>query len=312
MKKLTIALISGGISSEREVSLASGDQVNLALDKEKYDVLRYDPKTDITKLVTDAGKIDAALIILHGPYGEDGTIQGMLDLLGVPYQGAGVLGSAIAMNKLASKQLYEKNDLLVPPYVVIDKQSANMPLNKAQELGLPVVIKPVSGGSSIGMAIVKKTGDLEKAVKSALLYDTQVLVEKYIEGVEVTAGIIGNEELKALPLIEVVPGSDYEFFDYEAKYKAGATNEICPARIDDTLTARIQNYAKTAHKALFCSGYSRSDFIIKGDEVFILETNTIPGMTPTSLFPQAAKAAGIGFSDLLDRLIELALEKNMR
>ncbi len=309
MKKLTIALISGGISSEREVSLASGDQVNLALDKEKYNILRYDPKTDIAKLAKDAERIDAALIILHGPYGEDGTIQGMLDLLKIPYQGAGVLGSALAMNKLASKQIYEKNGLLVPPYVVIDKNSRAMAGKKVKELGLPVVIKPVSGGSSIGMDIVRKTEGLEKAVENAFLYDTQVLVEKYIDGVEITGGVIGNEELKALPLIEIIPGRDYDFFDYEAKYKAGATNEICPARIDDKLTAKIQNYAKTAHNALFCKGYSRSDFIVKGRDVFILETNTIPGMTPTSLFPQAAKVAGMDFTELLDRLIELSLEK---
>jgi len=312
MKKLTIALIAGGISSEREVSLNSGRQVFEALDKEKYQVIQYDPKTDLGRLITDSPQIDAALIILHGKYGEDGTVQGLLDLLGIPYQGAGVLGSAAAMNKLASKQLYEKAGLSVPPYISVRKGDATDIQKNTEKLGFPLVIKPVNGGSSIGMSIVKSEASLKEAVDKSFIYDDTILIEKYIKGIELTGGVIGNNDLEALPIIEIIPGESYEFFDYHAKYTPGATREICPARIDDALTEKAQNYAKTAHNALFCKGYSRTDMILSGEEIYILETNTIPGMTRTSLLPLAAKTAGISFSELLDRLIQLGIEAHHR
>jgi D-alanine-D-alanine ligase len=309
MKKLTVALISGGISSEREVSLNSGHQVFEALDKEKYTVLRYDPKTDLPKLMADAPTIDAALIILHGPYGEDGTVQGMLDLLGIPYQGAGVLGSALAMNKLAAKQLYEAAGLRVAPYICVRRTDPFDVEACIETLGLPLVIKPVSGGSSIGMSIVKSREALMDAVQKAFEYDDHsVMVEAFIPGIEITAGVIGNDQLDVLPLIEIIPGEGYEFFDYGAKYTAGATQEICPARIDAALAEKARHCARIAHEALFLRGYSRTDFILKGDEFYVLETNTIPGMTRTSLLPQAAQAAGISFTQLLDRLITLSIE----
>ncbi len=307
MKK-TIALLAGGISSEREVSLKSGQQVYQALDKDKYEVRRYDPQTDLPKLMAEASQIDAALIILHGPYGEDGTVQGLLELLDIPYQGAGVLGSALAMNKLAAKQMYEKAGLPVPPYVVVMRASALDAEPAVQRLGLPVVVKPVSAGSSIGMSIVRADRELAPALEKALEHDAAVMVEAYIAGIELTGGVLGNETLQALPLIEIIPGQQHAFFDYEAKYTAGATQEICPARIDADVTQKAQQYAQTAHKALYCKGYSRTDMILRGQDIFVLETNTIPGMTPTSLFPQAAQAAGISFSQLLDRLIELGIQ----
>lgn len=308
MKKLTLALLSGGISSERDVSIASGNQVYEALDREKYSVMRYDPKTDLPQLVKDASKIDVALIILHGPYGEDGTVQGLLDLLGIPYQGSGVLGSAIGMNKLVSKQLYEKAGLPVAPYITF-KQSDTIDYKDCIErLGLPMVVKPVTSGSSIGLSIVKSEDSLQEAFGKAFAQDDDVMVEAYIKGIELTGGVIGNENLDALPIIEIIPGEGYEFFDYEAKYTPGATREICPARIDDAMTEKAQSYAKMAHRALFCEGYSRTDMILRNQEIYVLETNTIPGMTPTSLFPQAAGAVGITFSQMLDRLIELSLE----
>lgn len=308
MKKRTIALLSGGISSEREVSLNGGNQVFEALDKEKYDVRRYDPKTDLSRLVSDADQIDAAVIILHGPYGEDGTVQGLLDLLNIPYQGSGVLGSALAMNKLIAKQLYEKAGIPVPPYVAIRKGDDPDTPTCVTMLGLPVVVKPVECGSSVGMSIVRAEADLKKAVDKAFEYDDTVLIEAYIKGTELTGGVIGNNDPEALPIIEIIPDEHHEFFDYEAKYVAGVTQEICPARIDDALTEKAQTYAKMAHEALCCKGYSRTDMILKDGEMYVLETNTIPGMTPTSLFPQAAEAAGLSFSQLLDRLIDLSLE----
>lgn len=308
MEKLTIALLSGGISSEREVSISSGDQVYDALDHNKYDVIRYDPKTDLPQLVADASKIDAALIILHGPYGEDGTVQGLLDLLDIPYQGSGVLGSSLGMNKLASKYLYETSGLLVPSYVVIGKKDTLDADACVQRLGLPLVVKPVGSGSSVGISIVKSKDLLKEAVDKAFEQDSMVLIEAHIDGIELTGGVIGNDQLEALPIIEIVPSESFDFFDYEAKYTAGATNEICPARINDVMTKKSQEIAKTAHKALFCKGYSRTDMILKDQDIYVLETNTIPGMTATSLLPLAAGEAGIPFDQLLDRLIELSIE----
>ena len=307
MKK-TIALLAGGISSEREVSLKSGEQVYQALDKTKYDVRRYDPQTDLPKLVADAGEIDAALIILHGPYGEDGTVQGMLELLDIPYQGAGVLGSALAMNKLATKQMYEKWGLPVPPYEVVTRTASADPAQLVSKLGLPMVIKPANAGSSIGMSIVRSETELAPALEKAFEHDAVVIAEAFIDGIEVTGGVLGNDELQALPLIEIIPNQEHPFFDYAAKYTPGASQEICPARIDADATQKAQRYAQRAHKALYCKGYSRTDMILRGRDIFVLETNTIPGMTRTSLFPQAAQTAGISFSQLLDRLIELGIQ----
>ncbi len=307
MKK-TIALLAGGISSEREVSLKSGEQVYRALDKSKYAVRRYDPKYDLSKLMADASQIDAALIILHGPFGEDGTVQGMLELLDIPYQGAGVLGSALAMNKVAAKQIYEQQGLPVLPYMIELRHAPSAPEKLVDQLGLPVVVKPACAGSSIGMAIVSDVADLSSAMNIAFEHDATVMVEAFIEGTEITGGVLGNDTLLPLPLIEIIPGQDHVFFDYKAKYTPGATQEICPARIDATLTQKAQKYAQMAHQALYCKGYSRTDMIVRGKDIFVLETNTIPGMTPTSLFPQAAQAAGISFGQLLDRLIELGIE----
>ena len=309
MEKLTVALLAGGISSEREVSLNSGDQVYEALDKDKYDILRYDPKTDLPRLIQDAARIDIAMIILHGPYGEDGTVQGLLDLLNVPYQGSGVLGSSLAMNKAATKLMYEKAGIPVPAYVIFSRYDTIDADACAEKFGLPLVVKPVVGGSSVGMSIVRSTVDLLGAVQKAFEFDSAVIVEAYIEGVELTGGVVGNRKLEAYPIIEIIPDEAHDFFDYEAKYTAGITQEICPARIDEELTLKAQDYAKKAHRALFCRGYSRTDMILRDGEIYVLETNTIPGMTATSLLPQAAQAAGVDFTSLLDKLIELGMEE---
>lgn len=308
-KKLTVALLSGGKSAEREISLKSGDQVSQALNAERYDVRRYDPGHELPRLVREAGEIDVALIILHGRFGEDGTIQGLLDCLGVPYQGTGVLGSAISMNKIVSKQLYRQAGLPIPPYVVLERGCTPGQLDEViRELGLPLVVKPENEGSSIGLTIVREAGRLSHALQEGWKYDRRCLVEKYIPGLEVTASVLGNDSLEALPLIEIVPGDAYEFFDYEAKYTPGASKEICPARLSPEITAKAQDYAVRAHQVLCCRGYTRTDMIVAEDEVYVLETNTIPGMTATSLFPQAAAVAGLSFSAMLDRLIELAME----
>ena len=312
MKKIRLALLSGGVSTEREVSLNSGQQVFDALDKDKYDITRYDPKFDLLKLVTDAPEIDAALIILHGPFGEDGTVQGLLDLLDIPYQGAGVLGSAAAMNKLTAKQLYDRSKIPTPGYLAFDFTDDISIPEVVDTLDLPIVVKPACAGSSVGMTIVKTAEALEPAIKMGFDHDDTIILERYINGVELTCGVLGNQDTEALPVIEIIPGDNHEYFDYEAKYVAGETEEICPARIDDDLTQKVQELATRAHKALFLKGYSRTDMILKDGELFVLETNTIPGMTATSLYPQSAQVGGYSFSALLDKLIELAIEENKR
>jgi D-alanine-D-alanine ligase len=214
----------------------------------------------------------------------------------------------LAMNKLASKYLYEKANLPIPPYIAVNKGDRLDPQGWEKQLGWPLVIKPNAAGSSVGMTIVKSLDALQPAVEKAFFHDTTVLIEGYVAGIELTGGVVGNEKLLALPIIEIVPNDEHEFFDYEAKYTTGITQEICPARIDDEMTLKAQTYAKAAHKALFCQGYSRTDMILKDREIYVLETNTIPGMTATSLLPQAARKAGLSFSQLLDQLIQLGIE----
>lgn len=307
--KLTVALISGGTSGEREVSLKGGGKAAETLDPEKYDVIRFDPAIDLARLAAEAGSIDVALVILHGAGGEDGTVQGFLDLLDIPYQCSGVLGSAVAMNKLVSKFFYEKAGIPVPAYMGLrnpGEADAGLCIGR---LGLPVVVKPASGGSSLGMSIVRSGEAFSEAVATAFRHDSEVIVEQYLQGTEITGGVLGNTNPEALPIVEIVPKNGYEFFDYTAKYTPGETLEICPARIDDALAGKARETALAAHNALFLSGCSRTDMIIHEDCIHVLETNTIPGMTGNSLLPLAAAGAGLSYGQLLDRMIALALEK---
>lgn len=309
MAKMRLALIAGGTSDEREVSLRGALGVEKALDTDKYEVVRYDPATDLSRIAAEAATIDVAFLLLHGVHGEDGTIQGFLDLLGIPYQGAGVLGSALAMDKNLAKTLYVHAGLPVAPWVMAGPEDFTDNARIAGTLRLPYVVKPVRQGSSIGMSIVREIGQLAEALRLAGRHDSEIMVEQFIDGRELTVGVIGNEDLMPLPLIEIIPDSRFEFFNYEAKYQPGASKEICPAPVSEDVRRKAQEYAMTAHRALRLRGYSRTDMILADDELYLLETNTIPGMTPTSLLPQAAAEAGLSFSALLNRLIELALEK---
>ena len=309
MAKLRLALIAGGVSAEREVSLRGAAGVEQALNRDRYEVVRYDPATDLARIAADAANIDAAFILLHGVHGEDGTIQGFLDLLGIPYQGAGVLGSALAMDKNRAKVMYRLAGLPVAPWVMVEPGDLRDSGRIESAVGLPCVVKPVRQGSSIGMSIVRTLDQLPAALELALRHDGEVMVEAFLKGRELTAGVLGNSELTALPLIEIIPDSRFDFFNYEAKYQPGATREVCPAPVSETVRARAQDYALRAHRSLQLRGYSRTDMILVGEELYLLETNTIPGMTPTSLLPQAAAEAGLPFAALLDRLIELALER---
>ena len=309
-KKITLALLAGGRSGERQVSLMGAEGVEKALDTTRYTVVRYDPLTDLAKIAATAAEIDFAFILLHGLWGEDGTVQGFLDLLDIPYQGSGVTGSALAMDKNLAKELYRLHGLPVADWrIVADRDDDCSPSELVSTLGLPLVVKPVCDGSSLGMTIVKDEKDLQEAMHKALVHGGRAMVERFVVGREITVGVIGNDDPVALPLVEIIPGEDFEFFDYDAKYKPGATREICPAEVDADITRRAQEYGVAAHKALQLRGYSRTDMMLaESGELFLLETNTIPGMTPTSLYPQAAAAYGLDFSALLEKLIDLGLE----
>ena len=263
-----------------------------------------------TRVMTNAEPIDVVLIALHGTWGEDGRIQGLLDTIGVPYTGSGVLASALAMDKEVAKQVLAAAGLDVPRGVVVTGITKS-DLELARSVGLPAFVKPVAGGSSVGASIVAQAADLSPAISLALKFDSRALVEEQIKGGrELTVPVIGNDDLTALPVIEIL--TKRAFFDYSAKYDAGESEEICPAEIPPEVAQRAQDLALRAHRALHCRGMSRLDLMWSKDRMVALEVNTIPGMTANSLLPKAARAAGIGFGDLLARFIDWALEDARR
>ena len=308
MGKTSIALLSGGWSAERAISIRSGEAVYRALDKQKYRVTRYDPRDDMINLIKNKERIDLALILLHGKFGEDGCLQGFLDLLGIPFVGSGVLSSAMALNKKVAKEMYKNAGLHVARDVMIVKNQEFSVDRIMEAVGPSTVVKPVAEGSSLGTSVCHSPEALLRGIDLAFQYDQEVMVEKYIKGREVTCAVLGNRNFEALPLVEILPSRGYTFFDYKAKYTSGATKEICPAPLSEDLTERAQSCAKTAHKALQCRVWSRTDMMVRGDKIYVLETNTIPGMTETSLVPLAARKAGLSLSQLLDRLIDLSLQ----
>jgi len=262
-----------------------------------------------TRVMANAEPIDVVLIALHGTWGEDGRIQGLLDTIGIPYTGSGVLASALAMDKEVAKQVLGAAGIDVPRGVVV-RGAAKADLEAARSVGLPVFVKPVGSGSSVGASIVKTEGELAPAIEAALHFDERVLVEEQIRGRELTVAVIGNDDLMPLPVIEIL--TKRAFFDYSAKYDAGESEEVCPADIPPEVAKRAQDLAVRAHRALRCRGMSRADFLWSGDRMVTLEVNTIPGMTANSLLPKAARAAGIPFGDLLGRLVDWALEDARR
>lgn len=306
MAKRRVALIAGGWSREREVSLKSGEYVYRCLDKDKYEVDRYDPPMDLVRLIHDSKDIEVALVVLHGKKGEDGCIQGLLDLLDIPYVGSGVLASSLAMYKPASKQLFRLAGLKVPQEMVLSRDDDFDPVQIMSVLGKKVVIKPAAEGSSIGLSICSRRAEIAEAAQASFAMGSEIMIEEYIEGREVSCGVLGNREPEALPVIEIIPQKKYRFFSYTAKYVPGASREICPARLSEDTYQNVQAYAVRAHSVLGCRGFSRSDMIVAGNDIYLLETNTLPGMTENSLFPLAARTAGISLPELLDRLIELA------
>jgi D-alanine-D-alanine ligase len=262
-----------------------------------------------TRVMASEEPIDVVLIALHGTWGEDGRIQGLLDTLGLPYTGSGVLASALAMDKEVAKQVLASAGIDVPRGVVV-RGTEKAELAAAAAVGLPAFVKPVASGSSVGATIVSGQAELEPAIRDALRYDDRVLVEELIKGRELTVAVIGNDELQALPVIEIK--TKRAFFDYSAKYDAGESEEICPADIPPEVAKRAQDIALRAHVALRCRGMSRTDLMWSGQRMAALEVNTIPGMTANSLLPKAARAAGIAFGDLLSRLVDWSLEDARR
>ncbi len=333
-KKITVAIIMGGRSSEHDVSLKSGEVVASHLSQHKYNILKIVIQKDgnwtitrhssgsqgetllpgqaLDRLSTD--KVDVVFLALHGTYGEDGTIQGMLEMAGIPYTGSNVLSSSLAMNKIKTLEIYEYYGFKTPRRATFTRWDTPEKTNAiiqvvTRNIHYPCFVKPVQMGSSVATFKVENESSLQGAIKDVVEHDVEGLIEEFIQGDEVTCAVLGGapgELPRALPPTMIVPRTS-RFFDYTAKYTPGATEEITPAPIGDDQTARIQTIAVKVHQILGCGSMSRTDMIIRGEDIYLLETNTIPGMTETSLYPQAAKAAGMTLEVLFDRLVELAL-----
>ena len=284
----------GGNSPEYEISLISGREVLANLPGKYIGIPILIPKKGngwVNKLLR--AKVDICFIAMHGPYGEDGKIQGLLETLGIKYTGSGVLAGAIGMDKILFKKIMEAERILIP------KKTTK----------LPCFVKPHNQGSSVGASIVRNKTELARAIKLAQGYSDKVLVEEYLVGREVTCAVLGNDDPQALPVIEIVPKKG-KFFDYGSKYTEGGADEIVPARISKSLTKKVQEIAVKVYQAIGCTGFARVDFLLRDNKYpVVLEINTIPGLTSMSLFPKAAKAAGISYSRLLDKIIEYAIAK---
>lgn len=332
--KRKVAVLMGGASAERAVSLSTGRQILQSLDPARYDVYALDtatgqtllpiqnapvqmltaeetnaPITALTQLgqASQTDRPDVVFIALHGPGGEDGTVQGMLEVLGIPYTGSGVLASALAMDKVMAKRVLTSAGVRMPLDVSVARGGETDAQAALALMPLPLIVKPNRQGSTIGMSVVREHGALPQALHLAFVHDDVALVEHFVAGVEITVPILGNKTLQTLPIVEIVPQSG--FYDYEAKYTQGATDEIVPARISPHAAEEARALAFLCHRTLGCRGMSRTDMIVDAqDNVYVLEVNTIPGMTPTSLLPRSAEAAGLPFPALLDTLIDLALE----
>ncbi len=293
-----VAVLLGGDSAEREVSLDSGHAVLNALIKHGVDAHAFDPKG---QALTALEHFDRAFIALHGRYGEDGTVQGELEAMGIPYTGSGVEASAVGMDKWQTKLQWDKAGVVTPAYTLVEADSNFAAIE--QQLGLPLFVKPANEGSSIGISKVKTAGGLKDAYALAAKADPLVIAEQFIGGGEYTVGILGNT---ALPIVRIVPKT--EFYDYEAKYARDDTEYLCPCGLDAALEAQIKEEALAAFHAIGCRGWGRVDFLMdeKGRHYF-LELNTSPGMTSHSLVPMAAKAIGVDFDDLVMMILQTTL-----
>ena len=304
-----IGVLAGGTSAEREVSLKSGRAVYKALIDLGYDAVFIDASDNVCEVIRKEG-VQIAFIVLHGGHGENGAIQGMLEVMDVPYTGSGILASAMAMDKETSKMVFHSHDIPAAPFIVVRKNQVENPggtnteaVTSVADFPLPWVVKPATEGSSIGVSLVRGEEELAAALKEAFAYGDRVLVERYIKGKEIQIGILGQV---ALGGVEVRPLR--EFYTYEAKYTPGLTEYILPPQVSPSVFDILKVLALKAHNALGCSGATRVDFILdEFDNPFLLEINTIPGMTETSLLPKIAKLAGIEFPFLIERILSLSL-----
>ena len=295
-----IGVLAGGPSSEREISLRSGKAVHGALLSEGLDAVLLDIKDDINDVISKNG-IDVAFIALHGRFGEDGTVQKILEDARIPYTGSKVRASALALDKIASKEAFIKNNIPAPGYIVFEK--GKFSVSDIENIIYPVVVKPQFEGSSIGLSIVKEKSLLKEALEKAFQYGDKVILEEYIQGRELTVGILGNEPL---PVIEIVTRDNV--YDYEAKYKNTDTQYLVPAPIDKDAYKNAGQLGVAAHNALGCTSFSRVDMIMeRSGKIFVLEVNTIPGMTERSLLPKAAMAIGLRFNELCVKILENTL-----
>lgn len=310
---INVAVIYGGKSKEREVSLKSGRGISDALKKKGCNVIEIDyTSKDFISLLNNG--IDVVYIALHGRYGEDGRIQGLLDMLEIPYVGSGVFASALAMNKAKSKRIFEYYGIRVAKDEIVNQEDdlSLVTSDIDTKFTYPLVVKPNQEGSTIGLSIVSDKEELEKAIINALSFDSEILIEEYIDGTEVTVAVLeADNKIEALPIIEIIPNKN-KYYDYESKYAPGGSDHIIPARIDINTERVVKQWAIEAHKLLGCETFSRVDFIIPSDGTapVILEVNTLPGMTETSLYPDAARAVGISYEDIVYKFIEEALKKH--
>ncbi|WP_027185178.1 D-alanine--D-alanine ligase family protein [Desulfovibrio inopinatus] len=302
---MRILLIAGGWSTEREVSLRGADIIAVSLARLGHEVVRHDPATDFSNFVHDAKQCDFAFFNLHGEPGEDGLFQAILETIKIPYQGTAPAGSFLALHKAASKLIFEANNIPTPQWTFLTQRPAK---DWSPPFAGPWILKPNTGGSSLHMALVEERTTLHETLSTVFTHCNEVLVEELLHGVELTCSVLDETPL---PLILIDPQNANGFFDYDSKYQPGAAKEICPAPVSDSITKRTQQLALAAHKALGLAGCSRSDFILVGEDLFLLEVNTLPGMTATSLLPQAAQAAGYSFDELITKLITLGLSRNL-
>ncbi|MDD5428662.1 MAG: D-alanine--D-alanine ligase [Candidatus Omnitrophica bacterium] len=301
MKIGRVAVLAGGPSNEREISLRSGTAVHKALVREGIDVFFIDVRDNIYDIIRSE-RMDVAFLALHGKFGEDGTVQNILESAGIRYTGSGAGSSRLALDKIASKEAFVKNNIPTPGYLTVTKRGFRP--GDLDALKMPVVVKPQFEGSSIGLSVVKDRPELEGAVNKAFEYGPNVLVEKYVSGRELTVGILND---KPLPVIEIVPKS--KVYDFKAKYSDPDTQYLVPAPIGEGERALAQSLGLRSHEVLGCRSFSRTDMILDAaGNIFVLEVNTIPGMTERSLLPKAAAAAGVSFGKLCVKLIEDALK----
>lgn len=303
-----IALLAGGSSGERPISLKSAEGAKEALTEAGYDVTQFDPAEpgDLKALID--GDFDVAFLALHGKGGEDGAIQGFLETIGLPYTCSGIWGSAVSIDKTKAKVFYREFEIPTPAGITVSRGDDYDAADIVSELGNKVVVKAATEGSSIGVYIVEGADALDAALKEALQIDTKALVEQYVAGTELTCVVMGSgDDAQALPVIEIIPQN--ESYDFESKYAPGGSKHVCPARIDSAATEGVQKYAVRAHNALGCEGVTRTDFLLEANgDMWALETNTVPGMTATSLLPDAARAVGVSFPELTKMMVQMALD----